>query len=117
MKHSVKHCKDDENRDENRGLVRVDIDRLSDEDEYVLSIDNVSTGEIIRALSVVVNAVKDGSGYPLEDILASLYNTCLTPEELDRLQDEVDKHNREIEQMIDVMKGKGVVDVVAPNKE
>jgi len=76
------------------GIVQVIIDRSQpSEDVYGVEINNVRSGEILQAIVQLTSTLAAGTGEPLENLIGSIYQGCLTPEELVKLQENADKEN------------------------
>ena len=94
------------------GSIRVDIERKDNEDVLSVHLDHVGAGDIVRAMSELVLLVSARIEAPIDDVLASIYNTCLTPEQLEKVQAEVDEGNAAIDEFNEAMTQRNDTDTI-----
>ena len=76
------------------GIVQVIIDRSQpSEDVYGVEINNVRSSEILQAIVQLTSTLAAGTGENIENIIGSIYQGCLTPKELAKLEAERDAEN------------------------
>ena len=85
------------------GIAKVELTRNKDNDDYSIFIDNMRSGELLQAIIQLTSTLAKGTGEPIENIIGSIYQGCLTPDELAKLQAEVDEHNSYVDQLAEAV--------------
>ena len=90
------------------GIAKVELLRGKENDDYKVYINNMRQGELLQSIIQLTIALNNSTEELLENVIGSIYQGCLTKDELDRLQEEVNDENKAINSFNKALNSQGV---------